>query len=85
MRAEGLAIDGLERVAHDAVSRQGWRDVEGNRPTPDEVRWDVIDVVSRGEGYGLMRWERGLSAHSTVSVTAVGRRAIARAWEHPAE
>lgn len=82
MRSGGLTIDELEHAVYQVISRQGWRDLAGNQPDLDDVRWQAIDVVSRGEGYGLIVWERGMRERSKVSVTAVGRRAIALAWEH---
>ena len=82
MRSDSLRIDELEHAVYKVISRQGWRDFAGNQPDLDDVRWQAIDVVSRGEGYGLIAWERGIGERSKVSVTPVGQRAIAMAWDH---
>jgi len=49
-----LDSDQLAAAAASLTARNAWRDEHGDPPTATAISWDVIDVLARGEAYGLI-------------------------------
>lgn len=53
----GDACCGYDRLAEAAATRarrDGWRDLDGQVPSPEDLMWPVGEVLARGEAYGLV-------------------------------
>ncbi len=78
--------DDLAAAAALLADRGGWRDVDGDPPDVRAVAWDVMEVLCRGEAYGLIerreeaekpRWRLGFA------LTEAGRHEFGAQPEDP--
>jgi hypothetical protein len=71
-----LDSDELAAAAASLTARNGWCDEQGNAPTATGISWDVIEVLARGDAYGLVeRRERAQAPRWRLaySLTPAGR------------
>ena len=78
--------DDLAAAAARVTASGGWRGEHGDPPNARDVAWDVIEVLCRGEAYGLI--ERREEARKprwrlAFALTAAGREEFGPAPERP--
>ncbi len=80
----GTAVtpDDLKSVAASFAALRGWMHSDGSELTAEDVGWDIWQVISRGEAYGLLEHQpdpaRPESSWSRViALTEAGARALA--------
>lgn len=83
---EQTTHDDLDAAAAELAARDGWGDESGDPPSARDVSWVVMEVLCRGEAYGVI--ERRLEPEEprwrlAFALTEAGRREFGAARDRP--